>query len=316
MLFAEFRVQGGGDLKSQWEPTWWGGCSGAEVKTPGLCSNGQQRGGVCVVMPPGEGQHWAVPGSVMVPRRGWVDCGWAMSEETHCLLPGLWPLCTGLLSLWSRDVWVLCLWCKADRTFAGRGAPASEPSASALSRLPLLSPCEGSHQGHPPSSARSLSPSPQQSPTDSCPPISLSPGTCFYTLLVLILEKTKNHKKFFYGNIVDIQCGGSVRCTAKWFSYVCVVVLVTQLCPTLCDPMDCNPPGSLVQGTFWARILEWVVIPFSRGSSQSRDWTQVSCIAGRFFTVGATREALCVCVCVCIHTYIYMYMYIYVLCCA
>ena len=42
---------------------------------------------------------------------------------------------------------------------------------------------------------------------------------------------------------------------------------VVQLCPTLCDPMDCSPPGSSVHGIFQARILEWVAISFSRGSS-------------------------------------------------
>ena len=59
---------------------------------------------------------------------------------------------------------------------------------------------------------------------------------------------------------------------------------VAQSCPTLCDPMDCSPPGSSVHGILQARILEWVAISFSRGSSQPRDRTQVSCIAGRFFT--------------------------------
>ena len=58
-----------------------------------------------------------------------------------------------------------------------------------------------------------------------------------------------------------------------------------------CDPMDCSPPGSSVHGILQARILEWVAIPFSRGSSKPRDRTQVSCIAGRFFTSLATREA-------------------------
>ena len=53
-------------------------------------------------------------------------------------------------------------------------------------------------------------------------------------------------------------------------------------CPTLCDPMDCCPPGSSVHGILQARILEWVAIPFSRGSSRPRDWTQVSSTAGRF----------------------------------
>ena len=62
------------------------------------------------------------------------------------------------------------------------------------------------------------------------------------------------------------------------------VKLVAQLCPTLCDPMDCSPPGSS-NGILQARILEWVAISFSRGSSQPRDGTQVSSIAGRLFTV-------------------------------
>ena len=53
---------------------------------------------------------------------------------------------------------------------------------------------------------------------------------------------------------------------------------------TLCNPMDCSLPGSSVHGILQARILEWVAISFSRGSSQSRNRTQVSRIAGRFFT--------------------------------
>ena len=61
-------------------------------------------------------------------------------------------------------------------------------------------------------------------------------------------------------------------------------MLVTQLCPTLGDPMDCSPPGSSVRGTLQARILERVAMPSSRGSSWPRDRTWVSCIAGGFFT--------------------------------
>ena len=64
------------------------------------------------------------------------------------------------------------------------------------------------------------------------------------------------------------------------------------MCLTLCDPMDCSLPGSFVGGIFQARILEWVVISFSRGSSQPRDRTQVFCTAGRLFTIWATREIL------------------------
>ena len=57
-------------------------------------------------------------------------------------------------------------------------------------------------------------------------------------------------------------------------------VKVAQLCPTLCNPMDYSLPGSSVHGILQARILEWVAIPFSRGSCQPRDQTQVSHIAG------------------------------------
>ena len=61
-------------------------------------------------------------------------------------------------------------------------------------------------------------------------------------------------------------------------------VLVAQSCPTLCNSMDCSSPGSCLHGLLQARILEWVAIPFSRGSSQPRDQTQVFCMAGRLFT--------------------------------
>ena len=70
---------------------------------------------------------------------------------------------------------------------------------------------------------------------------------------------------------------------------------VTQSCPTLWDPIDCSLPGSSVHGIFQARVLEWVAISFSRGSSWSRDRTQVSRIGGRCFTDWATREALHTC---------------------
>ena len=66
---------------------------------------------------------------------------------------------------------------------------------------------------------------------------------------------------------------------------------VTQSCPNLCSPMDCSPSGTSVHEILPARILEWVAISFPRGSSQPKDRAQVSCIAGRFFINGATREA-------------------------
>ena len=71
-----------------------------------------------------------------------------------------------------------------------------------------------------------------------------------------------------------------------------LLCLVAQLCPTLHDPMGCSPPGSSVHGILQVRILEWVAMTSSRGSSQPRDWTPVSRVAGGFFTIWATREAL------------------------
>ena len=70
-----------------------------------------------------------------------------------------------------------------------------------------------------------------------------------------------------------------------------VKVKVAQSCPTLCNPMDCSPPGSSVHGILQTRILEWVAIPFSRGYFQSRDQTQVSHITDGSFTIWTSREA-------------------------
>ena len=69
-----------------------------------------------------------------------------------------------------------------------------------------------------------------------------------------------------------------------------VKMKVAQSCQILCDPMDCSLLGSSVHGILQARIVEWVAISFSRGSSRPRDKTQVSCTADGFFTVRATRE--------------------------
>ena len=71
---------------------------------------------------------------------------------------------------------------------------------------------------------------------------------------------------------------------------VCVCVSCSVVSDSL-HPQGCNPPGSSVHGILQARTLEWVAMPSSRGSSQPSDRTQGSCIAGRFFTIWATREA-------------------------
>ena len=69
-------------------------------------------------------------------------------------------------------------------------------------------------------------------------------------------------------------------------------VLVAESCPPLWNPMGCKAPGSSVHGILQARVGDWVTIPFSKASSQPRDRTQVSCIAGGFFTIWATWETL------------------------
>ena len=88
-----------------------------------------------------------------------------------------------------------------------------------------------------------------------------------------------------------------VCCEVSWKT-VCVspdrlcVCSVTQLCPTLCNRMDCSPPGSFVRGSSQVRILEWVAISFSRGTSQPGDQTRVYCIAGGFFTTEPSGKPL------------------------
>ena len=112
------------------------------------------------------------------------------------------------------------------------------------------------------------------------------------TVKTLLLFSFPIYYYFFNRSIVDLQCWISFRCTAKWFShthtYMCVCVCVcvcvhahahTQSCPTLCDPMDCRQPGSTVHGISQARILVWISISFSRGSSLPWDRTRVSYIS-------------------------------------
>ena len=70
---------------------------------------------------------------------------------------------------------------------------------------------------------------------------------------------------------------------------------VTQSCPTLCDPLDCSPPGSSLHGILQTRILEWIAISFSRGSSWPRDRTRVSCTAGRCLPLNQKCTILLLC---------------------
>ena len=79
-------------------------------------------------------------------------------------------------------------------------------------------------------------------------------------------------------------------------------------------PMNYSPPGSSVHGIFQVIILEWVAIPFSRGSSWPREQIQVSCTAGRFFTIWATREVLTQNLTLCLSSCM-LYSIVYWLCC-
>ena len=103
-----------------------------------------------------------------------------------------------------------------------------------------------------------------------------SPGAA-----TLIPPPTRNMT--FYSCHQNAISGFKEDALGKLVSVVCV--LVTQSCPTVCDFMDCSPLGFSVHGILKARTVEWVAIPFSRGSSRPRDQTQVSHTAGRFFTV-------------------------------
>ena len=96
-------------------------------------------------------------------------------------------------------------------------------------------------------------------------------------------------KLCFYLLFLYLLCKKIGRFWFRVFRFWCVCE-VAQSCPALCDLMDCSPSGSSVHGILQARILEWVAISFSRGSSQTRDQTQVSCIAGRCFILWANRE--------------------------
>ena len=137
--------------------------------------------------------------------------------------------------------------------------------------------------------------------TKSCPTLCDSidctpPGSSVHIILqAIILEWVAI--SFSRGSSWPLLTQGQtwVSCIARqilyyWANWEALVgmwkVKVAQSCPTLCNPVD-----YIVYGILQGRILEWVDFPFSRGSSQPRDRTQVSCIADRFFTSWATREA-------------------------
>ena len=130
-------------------------------------------------------------------------------------------------------------------------------------------------------------------------------GKQYWYLIILLTQGCKDGLVIYFFNVHTVVWTLKWLYPQKWGMCVCLhkkIYLVyksddsevLQLCPTLCNPMDCSLPGSSVHGIFQARILEWVAISFSRRSSWPRDWTQVSHIIGRRFTAWATREVLIV----------------------
>ena len=103
----------------------------------------------------------------------------------------------------------------------------------------------------------------------------MSPTCSPYGIFTLCLPGTKHFSRIFIYFVIQKKL---------------VKVFVAQSCLTLCNTVACSLPNTSVHGIPQARILKWVPIPFSRGSSPPKDWTWVSCIAGRFFTIWASRD--------------------------
>ena len=100
------------------------------------------------------------------------------------------------------------------------------------------------------------------------------------------------HVDVTWCSYVDVPMGWDTAETLSTsFTMICHQVKSLSHVRLFATPMDCSPPGSSIHGIFQARVLEWVAISFSRGSSWPRDWTWVSRIAGRYFTIWAAREA-------------------------
>ena len=96
-------------------------------------------------------------------------------------------------------------------------------------------------------------------------------------------DKLTNKDFKMKGRIISQSCRQGTR---HWDpARRCLCMLVAQSCLILCNPLDCSPPGSSVHGILQAGIPEWVSMPSSRASSQPRDQSWVSQVAGRFFTI-------------------------------
>ena len=98
-----------------------------------------------------------------------------------------------------------------------------------------------------------------------------------------IISDEEPKKQVYASSLLLMGQGRPERRSWFWIHHL-LRVFVTQSCLTLCYPIDCSPPGSSVHGISQVRILVWVAISFSRGSSRPRDGTHVSYLAGRFCT--------------------------------
>ena len=107
---------------------------------------------------------------------------------------------------------------------------------------------------------------------------------CFhFAFLIATLNAIEQTDPIFFGCLLAERC------------CCCCCCLVAQLCPVLCNPVDCSPPGSSVHRILQGKILQRVAISFSRGSSQPRDWTHISFTGRQILYHWATREALKYC---------------------
>ena len=106
-----------------------------------------------------------------------------------------------------------------------------------------------------------------------------------------LFKKIRDTKAIFHAKMSSIKDRNGMDLIEaediekRWQEYTENESEVAQSCPTLCNSMDCSISGFSIHGIFQARVLEWVAISFSRGSSQLRDPTQVSHIVGRRFTI-------------------------------
>ena len=115
----------------------------------------------------------------------------------------------------------------------------------------------------------------------------LKKSMCLCISDIKSLEKNKSTSDKIHSSLYKFSSISFICLCLSLYLYI-----IAQSCLTLCNPMDCSLTSSSVHGIFQARILEWVAIYFSKRSSQTRDWTRVSCIVDRWFTIWATREVL------------------------